>query len=60
MARVEQVRALGYPDRFVRMYEFYFVYCEAGFKNGLIHDYQLVAQVAHGSAPPPPTPAPRP
>ena len=41
LARLDQVLALGYPMRFVRMYEFYFAYCEAGFANGLIHDYQI-------------------
>ena len=41
MHRLEEVRRLGYPERFIRMYEFYFVYCEAGFANGLIHDYQI-------------------
>ena len=61
MARVERVKALGYPDRFIRMYEFYFVYCEAGFKNGLIHDYQLSWRKSqHVSAPPPADAGPAP
>jgi len=55
MARADEVRALGYPERFLRMYEFYFVYCEAGFANGLIHDYQLAWRKT--AAPPPPLPA---
>eukprot|EP00965_Chrysotila_dentata_P066869 2213881-Pleurochrysis_carterae.AAC.2 len=29
MARQQQIRELGYPQRFIRMYEFYFAYCEA-------------------------------
>ena len=31
MAKLDQVRALGYPDRFICMWEFYFAYCEGGF-----------------------------
>ena len=31
LARLDQVRALGYPERFVRMWEFYLCYCEGGF-----------------------------
>jgi cyclopropane-fatty-acyl-phospholipid synthase len=30
-ANLEAVRALGYPERFVRLWEFYFCYCEGGF-----------------------------
>mmetsp|Transcript_20913 Transcript_20913/g.47922 ORF Transcript_20913/g.47922 Transcript_20913/m.47922 type:complete len:1441 (-) Transcript_20913:534-4856(-) len=41
LARAAKIRALGYSDRFIRMYEFYFVYCEVGFANHLIHDYQI-------------------
>ncbi len=31
MARHDDVLALGYPDAFMRMWEFYLAYCEAGF-----------------------------
>ncbi|UCE89536.1 MAG: class I SAM-dependent methyltransferase [Pseudomonadota bacterium] len=31
IANVDAVRALGYPKSFVRMWEFYFCYCEGGF-----------------------------
>lgn len=41
LQRTEDALALGYSHRFLRMYEFYFAYCEAGFANGLIHDYQI-------------------
>ena len=47
LARIDQVQALGYPMRFIRMYEFYFAYCEAGFANGLIHDYQIGWKKSH-------------
>ena len=47
MERKEAILALGYPMRFIRMYEFYFAYCEAGFANGLIHDYQITWRKSH-------------
>jgi cyclopropane-fatty-acyl-phospholipid synthase len=31
MARLAEVRALGYDERFIRMWEFYLAYCEGGF-----------------------------
>ncbi|HWA36974.1 MAG TPA: cyclopropane-fatty-acyl-phospholipid synthase family protein [Burkholderiales bacterium] len=37
-----EVRVLGYPERFLRMWEFYLAYCEAGFAEralGDIHAY---------------------
>ena len=37
-----QVRALGYPDTFVRMWEFYLAYCEAGFAERTLGDVQMV------------------
>ena len=30
-ARLDEVRAQGYPDTFIRMWEYYLCYCEAGF-----------------------------
>lgn len=30
----EQVRKLGYDERFIRMWRFYLAYCEAGFAEG--------------------------
>ena len=41
LARKQKVFDLGYSKRFVRMYEFYFAYCEAAFKHGLIGDLQM-------------------
>ncbi|HET9034342.1 MAG TPA: cyclopropane-fatty-acyl-phospholipid synthase family protein [Dokdonella sp.] len=40
--RIEQVRALGYPDRFVRMWVFYLAYCEGGFIERSIGDVQML------------------
>jgi cyclopropane-fatty-acyl-phospholipid synthase len=42
MARLDQVRALGYPERFIRMWEFYLAYCEGGFVERSIGNAQLL------------------
>ncbi len=41
LARREQVHALGFDGTFVRMWEFYLAYCEAGFATGALGDAQL-------------------
>ncbi len=41
-ARLDQVRALGYPEEFIRMWEFYLCYCEAGFTERAIGDVQML------------------
>jgi cyclopropane-fatty-acyl-phospholipid synthase len=41
-ARLEAVRGLGYDERFVRLWQYYLAYCEAGFA----HRYISVAQIA--------------
>lgn len=40
--RIEEVRALGYPDRFIRMWLFYLTYCEGGFIERSIGDVQML------------------
>jgi cyclopropane-fatty-acyl-phospholipid synthase len=42
LANREAVLALGYDERFVRAWEFYLAFCEAGFRTRALHDYQLV------------------
>jgi cyclopropane-fatty-acyl-phospholipid synthase len=42
--RIEEVRSLGYPDEFIRMWEFYLTYCEGGFAERAISDVHLVAE----------------
>lgn len=42
MARLPEVAALGYDDRFVRMWEFYLAYCEGGFRERSIGDVQML------------------
>lgn len=42
MANLDEVRALGFDDRFIRMWEFYLAYCEAAFRSRYIGDLQLL------------------
>ncbi len=42
MASLEQVRTLGYDERFIRMWEFYLCYCEGGFVERSIGDVHLL------------------
>ena len=37
-----EIKKLGFSDSFIRMWEFYFVFCEAGFLERNIGDVQLV------------------
>jgi cyclopropane-fatty-acyl-phospholipid synthase len=41
-ANLHQVRAKGYSERFIRLWEFYLCYCEGGFAEGYIGDVQFV------------------
>jgi cyclopropane-fatty-acyl-phospholipid synthase len=41
LAQRERVHALGFDGTFVRMWEFYLAYCEAGFATGALGDAQL-------------------
>ena len=42
LANVEQIRALGYDERFLRIWTFYLSYCEAGFAIRSLRDMQIV------------------
>ncbi|MEX2551128.1 MAG: cyclopropane-fatty-acyl-phospholipid synthase family protein [Nitriliruptoraceae bacterium] len=42
LANASEVRALGFDDRFVRMWEFYLAYCEGAFLARYLSDLQLV------------------
>jgi cyclopropane-fatty-acyl-phospholipid synthase len=39
---IDIVRALGYSDSFIRLWEYYLCYCEAGFEEGLVGDVQML------------------
>ena len=41
-ANIDAVKALGYPDAFIRMWDFYFCYCEGGFAERAIGDVQML------------------
>jgi cyclopropane-fatty-acyl-phospholipid synthase len=42
LSKLEEVRSLGFPESFIRMWEFYFCYCEAGFRERYLGNAQLV------------------
>ena len=42
LRRAQDVRRLGYPDEFSRMWEWYLAYCEGGFRERAISAAQLV------------------
>lgn len=53
LARLPEVRALGFDDRFIRMWEYYLAYCEGGFLERSIGVSHLVFEqprMAQGSA----------
>ena len=42
LKKSNEVKELGFSDTFIRLWEFYFTYCEAGFLEKNIGDYQFV------------------
>lgn len=42
--QIEAVRGLGYPDSFIRMWEYYLCYCEGAFLERAISDVHLLAE----------------
>ncbi len=40
--QLPSVRALGYDDRFIRMWDFYLAYCEGAFRESYNGDFQLL------------------
>ena len=41
-SNIEEIRQLGYPDRFIRMWEYYLCYCEGGFRQQSIGTVQIL------------------
>jgi cyclopropane-fatty-acyl-phospholipid synthase len=41
-ARLPEVQQLGYPDAFVRLWEYYLCYCEGGFLERQLGDVQML------------------
>ena len=46
LERLDEVRELGFDERFCRTWEFYLAYCEAAFASRAIRDVQLGARAA--------------
>ncbi len=42
LSNKETIKAMGYSDDFVRLWDFYFAYCEGGFAERVIGDVQLL------------------
>jgi len=51
MARLDDVRAMGFDDRFIRMWEYYLALSEAGFATGISQDLQIVLEKSRGARP---------
>ncbi len=41
-ARLDEVQAMGFDDRFIRMWTYYFAYCEGAFRARHVGDVQLL------------------
>jgi cyclopropane-fatty-acyl-phospholipid synthase len=50
MGRLPEVRAMGFDDRFIRMWEYYLALSESGFATGLVQDQQIVLEKKRGVA----------
>ncbi len=50
LANRAAVRALGFDERFVRMWEYYLALSQAGFATGLSQDHQIVLERGRGLA----------
>lgn len=44
LTRANDIRKLGFDDIGLRMWEYYFAYCEAGFEAGVINDIQMTIE----------------
>lgn len=52
LRNLDAVRELGYPESFIRMWEFYLCYCEGGFEERAIGDvHMLLAKPGNRSLP---------
>jgi cyclopropane-fatty-acyl-phospholipid synthase len=51
IANADRVRALGFPETFIRMWDYYLAYCEGGFAEGYIGDAQVLLVKSAATAP---------
>jgi len=42
--RADEIRRLGYPERFLRLWDYYLQYCEAGFAERHVGDLQMLLE----------------
>ena len=50
LASLDDVRALGFDDTFIRMWDYYLALCEAGFATGITQVHQIVLEKRRGIA----------
>jgi cyclopropane-fatty-acyl-phospholipid synthase len=50
--RLSDVRAQGYPESFIRMWEYYLCYCEGGFEERQLGDVQMLLTKPRSRRPP--------
>jgi cyclopropane-fatty-acyl-phospholipid synthase len=48
--RIDEVRAMGFDDRFIRMWDYYLSISEAGFLTGMTQDLQIALEKRRGMA----------
>jgi cyclopropane-fatty-acyl-phospholipid synthase len=48
LGRLDEVRAMGFDERFIRMWEYYLALSEAGFATGISQDLQIVLEKRRG------------
>ena len=48
LGRLDEVRAMGFDERFIRMWDYYLSISEAGFATGIAQDLQLVLEKGRG------------
>jgi cyclopropane-fatty-acyl-phospholipid synthase len=46
LGRLDAVRAMGFDERFIRMWDYYLAISEAGFATGRTQDFQIVLEKA--------------
>jgi cyclopropane-fatty-acyl-phospholipid synthase len=47
--RIEEVRAMGFDERFIRMWDYYLCISEAGFRTGMTQDLQIAFEKRRGT-----------
>jgi cyclopropane-fatty-acyl-phospholipid synthase len=50
LGRLDEVRAMGFDERFIRMWDYYLAISEAGFDTGITQDLQIVLEKRRGLA----------